>query len=336
MSEPEDFDLALHQALVRRLREAGPASVEWLAQRCRRDCRDARICAERVVDTIEHSAVIVGLPDGRAAHLLDVLRGSIFTQRVRSPLRDRTDLWSHLALQPLLSILLVDTLPLTGGGVLRGADFGHNAIVGPAGWLPSADPGDLIGVRVGADGLRVERVDPDTLPGPEDEQRVRALLAQHYRTERWWSGSEDLESRPAELTRAIGHALLEVPDLFATPQRPLNELLYDALQQDQEDHHWRDFNACQQGETVSFYVTGMPSALHAELDRRAGHYGMSHDQMVVAMLSHLAWRTPFAEDMEPWESWLPDHLRTEHDEQPARASLSLLPGQAGELSDTAE
>jgi hypothetical protein len=186
---------------------------------------------------------------------------------------------------------------------------------------------------VDPDGLRVERIDADVLPGPGDEQRVRALLARHYRTERWWSGNDDLESRPAELTRAIGHALLEVPALFASPQRPLNELLYDALQQDQQDHHWRDFNACQQGETVSFCVTGMPGALHSELTRRARHYGMSHDQLMVAMLSHLAWRTPFAEDMEPWESWLPDHLRREHDGTPATASVSVLPDRPEDLGD---
>ncbi len=36
---------------------------------------------------------------------------------------------------------------------------------------------------------------------------------------------------------------------------------------------------------------------------------MSLDQFVVAVLGHLAWRTPFAEDMEPWEHWSPDQPR---------------------------
>ena len=50
----------------------------------------------------------------------------------------------------------------------------------------------------------------------------------------------------------------------------------------------------------------MPEALHVELSRRAHRYGMSFDQYVIAVLGHLAWRTPFAENMEPWEHWSPD------------------------------
>jgi hypothetical protein len=121
-------------------------------------------------------------------------------------------------------------------------------------------------------------------------QHVRRTCrdARIYRTERWWSGHDDIESRPAELTRAIGHAVLEVPELFATPQRPLNELLYDALQQDRVDHHWREFPAAHQGGSVSFCITDMPIALDSELGRRAQQYGMSKDQLMIAMLGHLA------------------------------------------------
>ena len=54
----------------------------------------------------------------------------------------------------------------------------------------------------------------------------------------------------------------------------------------------------------AFYVNGMPDALRIEFDRRARRYGMSFDQFVIAVLGHLAWRTPFAEDMEPYDSWL--------------------------------
>jgi hypothetical protein len=45
----------------------------------------------------------------------------------------------------------------------------------------------------------------------------------------------------------------------------------------------------------------MPDALQYGLSRRAATYGMSLDQYVVAVLGHLAWRTPFAEDMEPFD-----------------------------------
>ncbi len=47
----------------------------------------------------------------------------------------------------------------------------------------------------------------------------------------------------------------------------------------------------------------MPEYLHNELSRRAHKYGMSFDRFVVATLGHAAWRTPFAEDLGPWEDW---------------------------------
>ncbi len=45
----------------------------------------------------------------------------------------------------------------------------------------------------------------------------------------------------------------------------------------------------------------MPLMLHRELNLRAQRYGMSFDQYVVAVLGHLAWRTPFADDLGPRE-----------------------------------
>lgn len=64
-----------------------------------------------------------------------------------------------------------------------------------------------------------------------------------------------------------------------------------------------DTAAWNAGEVVSFSVAGMPEYLYGELDRRATKYGMSFDRFVVATLGHCAWRTPFAEDLGPWESW---------------------------------
>lgn len=62
--------------------------------------------------------------------------------------------------------------------------------------------------------------------------------------------------------------------------------------------------------TVSFSIAGMPDALHMELNSRAHRYGMSLDQYVIAVLGHLAWRTPFAEDMQPWENWDPERTQS--------------------------
>jgi len=148
------------------------------------------------------------------------------------------------------------------------------------------------------------------------EQDVRELLARHYRNERWLCDDEPTVRHT--LTRAVASSVLEQPSLFAAPLTPLDELLRDPLQE-QHQHHWRDTSAWQQLNTMSFSVVGMPEALYIELTRRADVYGMSLDQYVIAVLGHLAWRTPFAEDMEPFDNWLPPT-----DELPGQPGLRAL------------
>jgi hypothetical protein len=90
---------------------------------------------------------------------------------------------------------------------------------------------------------------------------------------------------------------------LSTPHPPLDELLYNPLQRDVDEHHWRDFAAAHQNETVSRHLGDIPVALNMELEARARAYGMSWDQFVIAILGHLAWRTPFAEDCEPFDDF---------------------------------
>lgn len=117
----------------------------------------------------------------------------------------------------------------------------------------------------------------------------------------------------------VGLALLEDPELFATPLPPLDELLHNPLRRDVDLEHWRDIAVGQQVASVGFWVDGIPEALHRELEARSRRYGMTTAQFIVALLGTLAWRTPFAEDMEPWDDW--DPYRT-------TAPVSALDGQA--------
>lgn len=107
------------------------------------------------------------------------------------------------------------------------------------------------------------------------------------------------------MVRALLYARIADPGLLSAPHLPLDELLYLSLEQDSDIHYWRDRAAVMDG-SVSFSVHCMPFALYREMNLRAQRYGMSLDQYVVAVLGHLAWRTPFADDLEPWENWLPD------------------------------
>jgi hypothetical protein len=323
MSAPsfDHFDHRLHDKLVDLVFDLGPQDVDWLARRARRDLRDARIDEEAVIGVLQASTLLVTRPDGAVDHALAVLEGNMLTHRVRAPLAGRTDLWLGCGVQPLLNVAAFRPLVLAdGSGAVRRAATGHDVLVGPAGWLPDVDRYQLIGLRVRDQRLSVEPVAEDDLAPPEEQLRARRMLSSIYVAERdFMSGDDDLATRPAELARSITLALLEDPALFATPYPPLDELLHNPMHRHVDVDHWRSVAVSQQVETVGFWIDGLPVALSMELNARARRYGMTEQQFIVAMLSTLAWRTPFAEDMEPWEEWDP--------ETPAgRAKLSMLPG----------
>lgn len=304
-----DVDHELHDVLERLTHEHGPSEVEWLARRARKERRDARITEESVADAISTSTMLVWRPDGTVDHVLHVFDGTILTQRARAPLAGRPDLWCTVALQPLLNVAAFRGVPLAdGSGEVRRAPTGDAVLLGPRGWLPDVPRYGVLGLRIEEGRLSVVPVDEADFPDLQRQEQVRQLVAHHYRIERWYAGTDDLESRPAEVVRALTLALLEDPDLLSAPLPPLDELLYLSLESDCDIHYWRE-RAAIIPESSSFQVTGMPDALHRELSHRAQRYGMSFDQYVIAVLGHLSWRTPFAEDMEPWDDWDPE--RTE-------------------------
>lgn len=321
------IDHALHIELERLVRERGPCEVAMLVRLARKARRDARIDEEAVASSVDSSTLLVWRPEGTVDHLLRVLDGMVLTQRVRAPLAGRADLWATVSLQPLLNIAAYTAVPLADGrGEVTRASSGHEVLLGPTGWLPDIPRYGVVGLRLVNGTVEVEPVDESAYPELAQQQRVRELLVQHYRLERWYTGTDDLASRPGEMVRALGHAKLEDPDLLCTPHPPLEELLSLALEKDRDVHYWREF-AAQQEFTCAFYVNGMPDALRIELDARATRYGMSFDQYVIAVLGHLAWRTPFAEDMEPWQDWEPQGR--------ASASVTALVDGVGDSGGTA-
>jgi hypothetical protein len=306
---PADLSTIDHQlceTLEGRLRGQDPVDPGWLLARARRELRDARVDPAALVSAVDSSTLLVWLPHGQVAHLGHVLDGSLLTLRVRAPLNARTDLWCTVSLQPLLNMAACAPIPLSDGtGEVTRPETGHEVLVGPPGWLPDVGRYEVVGLRLQDGHLAVEPVDEATFPDLPQQQRIKELLVKHYRLERWFSGEDDLASRPAVLVKALAHARLEDPDLLTSPHPPLEELLHLALGKDEEHHFWRD-RAAQVEHTSSFWVGGMPDALEHELSARARVYGMSFDQYVIAVLGQAAWRTPFAEDMGSWRSWDPD------------------------------
>lgn len=310
MIDEIDMDIALHAAILRTLVRQGRTPLELLVRQMRKKKRDSRIDENTVFQCIDGSSLLVGHPSGEVGTLLEVLEGHLLTQRVPSPTSGRRDLWCTVALQPFLAWCSVMPLPLLNGGELTAAEFGHSALVGPPGWLPDAQPGDLLALRIEGGALGIALVDRDASTsseiGPVDQQDLRRLLAHHFDVHRLYSLDTISLPRPGELVVALTHALLERPEILRQPGVPLDELLYDPLNQQDIDHHWRNANAWGTEFTVSFSITGMPENLHGEIRRRADIYGMSEDQYVIAVLGHLAWRTPFAEDLGSLDSWLPE------------------------------
>ena len=320
-----EIRLVLNDVLIELLRD-GPLPLDQLTARARDDRGDARIDEDAVSDVVFSSAIMVGGPDGQVGLLIDHLDGQVLTHRVTADTAGRTDLWSNLALQPLAACAVRDPLRLASGGELRAARFGHEALVGPPGWLPDVAAGTLLALSVADREVTVRPLPEGTEASPEEEQAVRAALARHYRKESWWN-ADVMEERPAELNRAIGHALLEDPGLLARPVSPLNELLYDALQQDRQDHQFLHGSRWSGDESMSFHIGDMPISLYGELSQRAGRYGMSVDHYIIAVLGLAAWRTPFAEDLGPWEDW-----DVSAETQPQQTSCHLTPvADPGEL-----
>ncbi|NHA66838.1 hypothetical protein [Phycicoccus flavus] len=296
----------------------GPLPATDLASRMRRRFRSRTMDARLVEMLVERSELLVGRPDGSVIRLIDLLEGSVFTQRMPHSDGSRRDLWSDLALAPLVSWLVREGLCLASGDPLSLGQLGHATIVGPAGWLPPVRPGGLVSLTVRGGSVAVAAVDDDDLLDPRAEGRVRRALTRHYRTSTWWT-EEDLAEQPVALTAAVAHALVEDPDLLERPTLPLDELLYLAVRTCEQDHHLRDLAAWRPGENVSFSISGMPDALHHEIQARARRYGMSGDQYAILALGHLCWRTPFAEDLggDEW-GWEPPHVRPGPSSDPPR------------------
>lgn len=299
-TKPSPSDLLTK--VVTLLREHGPLTEREIALRLGAD-------PDRVEIAIDRATQLVRRPSGAVTHLLDALEGVVFTHRVRGPLAGRTDLWLGLGVQPFTDLAFETPVPLASGGhATLGADL-QGVLVGPEDWLPAVPRHGLVGLVWREGALEVRAVDADDLPSPEEEQHVRRMVAEYCDRESWWNGPPAPEDRAHAVLRAVAYARMEDPEFLANPHLPLDEVLIDPFEVKAADH-WREYAASKQQESVSFCLGAVPVALHSELSRRATQYGMTFDQYVIAILGHLAWRTPFAEDIEPWEQWLPDGERT--------------------------
>jgi hypothetical protein len=135
------FDTSLHDTVHDLVFEGGPTELDWLERQARRRLRDARIDRSAVQSIVDTDCVVVGLPDGRVDHLTRVLDGMVLTQRVRAPIAGRRELWTTFAMAPMVALLTRGPLALRSGATIAMAAHVHEAILGPAGWLPECRRG---------------------------------------------------------------------------------------------------------------------------------------------------------------------------------------------------
>lgn len=258
-------------------------------------------CIDRVADLGEDVtgslSLVYPLVDGRLAHALHILDGIVLTHRATARTHGRRDIWASPSIRTLLDLTEESPLALAGGGRCERSPSWGAALIGPEGWLPEVEPGELLGFRLTGEVLSVEKVTEIV----DDEPTVRRVRGNLARKTRYDADGQ----HHVDLTICLVTGRLEDPDLLRAPMAPLDELLYEPVDY-RRPELFRELMAWRQDESVSFTIEGMPEGLHSELSGRAQHYGMSFDAFVIAVLGHLAWRTPFAEDMGPWEGWVTD------------------------------
>lgn len=216
------------------LRSTAPTTVEDLAAAAVAAERTrSRAPATTVLNALRASPDAVALPDGRWTHALAVLGRTVLTHRVRYGTEGRTTIWPRADLEPFHRLLRAPT-PLVGGGTVTvsarpqwqcGAP--PPTWLGPPGWLPVVPAGALLAVTLTAAGLGVRPVAVDPEEVAERVDLLRATVAHHTPPRSAVPVSAYGEPALARFHAGLLGALLEVPDLLATPLIPLDEVFPD-------------------------------------------------------------------------------------------------------------
>lgn len=245
------------------LLEHGPLSLDQLhALAVERGLTKAKTPSS-LANSLDASSYI-RRPDGRYDTAARLLRGQVFTTRLRSDPVDDV-LWTYRDLDPLAAL---PQLPLVGGGALRRGESTAESWMGPPGWLPTTRPGDLLALRWDGTALHIELAQGIDDGSSERAREIREVLARHARASRRQQYGYSYEPRTS-LTHVVLSALVEDPDLFARPAMPLRELL--PLPEDlrpQDGGGERDPDR-----TANIVEVPLPLRVHQELARRADLLG---------------------------------------------------------------
>lgn len=250
------------------------------------------------LDAAEH---LVRRPDGRYDTAARLLAGQVFTTRPRPGGRDDV-LWTYRDLDPLAAL---PSLPLATGGCVRRGDGPVESWLGPAGWLPPLSAGQLVALRWDGRVLHVQALDAVPAGDSDAVRDVREVLGRHGRAEHRYGWSSVPRT---SLTRTVVSALVEEPQLFASPLPPLRELLPLP-----EDLRPSDVDLGRDPEVRARLVeVPLPHRVHDELSRRADLIGERLPDYLTLLLGAAADRVLLAaphryERYEPYDGpYLPE------------------------------
>jgi tetratricopeptide (TPR) repeat protein len=228
-------------AVERLLVENGPMTEEQLLSALRDSGVDlGREPADTLADLLESGEIpmVLPLPDGRQVMLPVLLADRVFTHRLEASEIEHDLLAIDSDLEPLSALtederyeFLVGGEPLIDVDVLFDTDLfaerdipidivlEAGAFLLPPGHLREAgfSPGDLIGLRVTANGFQIEAIDERTIgtdPPAGLGQRLHTVLAAIPEA----GGPEDLDG-------TVWTACADDPELFRTPLPPLGWIL---------------------------------------------------------------------------------------------------------------
>lgn len=175
------------------------------------------VVADYIGDQLDEYGTLSILPDDRIVHLPSLVTSVVLTHRL-SAVEVESDSMHLIARD--LSMFATELDPRDPDGASLGpSQLGDDlAWDGPPGWLSSFRPGDLVGVRMDAEGVvTLEAVsDPPAAPGLADALRgaFDGLI------------EEDPRAVPGPMLLSV--LLLDDPQAFALPRPPLTDLLASA------------------------------------------------------------------------------------------------------------
>lgn len=268
----------------------GPKSVEELYQAA----RAANVTTARTTGTVTQAmrqrSEFIELPDGRYTVASRLLAGSVLTHRVRDSRPVRETLWSGRELGPFHTLLTeLRELPTDTGETISSSPYRSTIWDVSPDWLPDVSAGELIGLRWTGSQLQASRVQADERRARE----VRAVLIRHRQRldrERRHTYHPTMIDRFGDAAEVALNALVEVPDLFAEPVPPLDELLGRTPAECVRELH-ECLNDSYESDVYGRLSVDMPESLLDELTGRATRMGVPLGDYVTGLLAAEAWRT---------------------------------------------